>query len=66
MLDAWTGSNTGSLTLSLTSSQVEKIKFTDSSSVEHNSYNTSSSSDIADNTTYTIGNNTLTIDITDV
>ena len=61
MLDAWTGSTTGNLTLSFTSSQVEKIKFTDSSSTVHDSAAT-----IVDNTTYTIGNNHLTIDITDV
>ncbi len=65
-LDSITGSDIGNLTLSLTSSQVEKIKFTDNSTGEHYSYNTSMPSDIADNTTYSIGNNTLTIDITDV
>ena len=61
MIDAWTGSDTGNLTLSLTSSQVEKIKFTDSSNDVHDSAAT-----IADNTSYTIGNNTITIDITDI
>jgi len=66
MIDAWTGNATGNLTLSLTSSQVEKIKFTDSSSTVHDSYNAGTSSDIHDNTVYTIGDNTLTIDITDV
>jgi hypothetical protein len=65
-LESITGSTTGNLTLSLTSSQVEKIKFTDNSTGEHDSYNTSSSSDIADNTTYSIGSNSLTIDIIDV
>lgn len=61
MLDAWTGSTTGNLTLSFTSSQVEKIKFRYSLSTVHDSAAT-----IVDNTTYTIGNNHLTIDITDV
>ena len=40
---------------------MEKIKFTDSSSVVHDT-----SSTITDNASYTIGNNTLTIDIIDV
>ena len=61
MLDAWTGSDTGNLTLSLKSSQVEKIKFTDSSSAVHDSAST-----IVDGATYILGSNSLTIDITDV
>ena len=53
--------DTGKLTLSLSNSQVEKIKFTDSSSEVHDSAST-----IADNATYTVGSNLLTIDIIDV
>jgi hypothetical protein len=61
MIDAWTGSSTGNLTLSFTSSQREKIMFTDSGGTVRDS-----AAEIVDNTTYTIGNSSLTIDITDV
>ena len=61
MIDAWTGSSTGNLTLSFTSSQREKIMFTDSGGTVRDS-----AAEIVDNTTYTIGNSSLTIDITDI
>ena len=61
MIDAWTGNSTGNLTLSFTSSQREKIMFTDIGGTVRDSV-----AEIADNTTYTIGNSSLTIDITDV
>ena len=68
LIQSWTGSSTGNLTLSLTSTQADLIKFTDtSSSTERNSYNSgNTNSDISDNTTYNLGNTTLTIDLTDV
>jgi hypothetical protein len=61
VINTWTGSTTGNLTLSFTSTQREKIMFTDSSSVVHDSAAT-----IVDNTTYTIGTHSLTIDVTDI
>ena len=68
LLQSWTGNATGNLKLSLTSSQAELIKFTDTTSgTERNSYSSGNTgSDISDNTTYDLGNTTLTINLTDV
>ena len=68
LLQSWTGSTTGNLTLSLTSAQADLIKFTDTTSgTERNAYGTGSPDGrIEDNTTYDLGNTTLTINLTDV
>jgi Ca2+-binding RTX toxin-like protein len=61
LLTTWTGSSTGSFTLSFTSSQREKIMFTDSGGTVRDT-----AAEISDGATYTVGSHSLTIDITDI
>ncbi|WP_258239503.1 hypothetical protein, partial [Arcobacter sp. LA11] len=68
LIKSWTGETNGNLTLSLTSTQVDLIKFTDTiSGTERNEYDTvTTTTSIEDNTTYDLGDSTLTIDLIDV
>ena len=66
LLESWTGSATGNLTLSLKSAQADLIKFTGSdttSSTASTTYDGNTAS-VESGHTYDLGNTSLTIDIT--